>query len=273
MAIDCVPDDDGSLSTNFSAKEAAELNGNCRVFHNVADLNDAMCQQWCEVAEQAVRDRGSFHVALAGGSTPRQFYQRLAQCCSPDMPVWLSTHFYFGDERCVPLDDEHSNYRMAHESLLSQLPLKPDQVHAMYDPSLSAEQCAERYAKLLTEQMSLSDARQPVFDLVLLGMGEDGHTASLFPETEILAEMHRSVAAQYVEKLRAWRISLTLPVINAARHVAVLVVGEAKAEVLAQVAKEYVPPIYPIQQVRPQGRLDWYVDEAAAAQLPPGLCS
>jgi len=249
------------------------LNGNCRVFNNVADLNDAMCQQWCEIAEQAVRDRGSFHVALAGGSTPRQFYQRLARYCSHDMPVWLSTHFYFGDERCVPLDDEQSNYHMAYESLLSQLSVGADQVHAMYNPSFSAEQCAERYATLLTTQLSLSDTQQPVFDLVLLGMGEDGHTASLFPGTEILSETHRSVAAQYVDKLQAWRISLTLPVINAARHVAVLVVGEAKAEVLAEVAKESVSPAYPIQHVRPQGYLDWYVDEAAASQLPPGLCA
>lgn len=248
------------------------MNGNCRTFKDVAALTEAMCQQWCEIAAQAIRERGTFHVALAGGSTPRQFYRQLAQFRPHDTALWLNTQFYFGDERCVPLDDEQSNYRMADESLLSQLPVKEDQVHAMFNPAFSAEQCAQQYADLLMTQLPMADSQHPVFDLILLGMGEDGHTASLFPGTEILAEARRSVAAQYVDKFQAWRISLTMPVINAARHVAVLVVGEAKAAVLAEVAKEVSTPVYPIQGVSPQGRLDWYLDEAAASQLPAGLC-
>jgi 6-phosphogluconolactonase len=249
------------------------VNGNCLLFNDLTDLCEALCRQWCQLGEQAIRERGAFHVALAGGTTPRQFYTRLAQYSSKDTDLWQNTHCYFGDERCVPLDDAQSNYRMAYDAMLSHVPIDMDHVHPMFDPAFSAAQNAQDYAALLQSRLPLSDDRQPVFDLVLLGMGGDGHTASLFPGTEILQEKQLPVEAQYVEKLQAWRVSLTFPAINAARHVAILVVGAAKAEVLADVAKASVSPLYPIQSVRPHGCLEWYLDQAAASLLPPAVCT
>lgn len=239
------------------------MHGKLHIFDDIETLNEATAQHWQEQANAAVAARGAFHVALAGGSTPRRLYVRLAQDDYRQRLPWAETHIYFGDERCVSPDHTDSNYRMAHEALLSQVRAPPAQIHPMYDPVLSPEQNATHYAGLI--------AGIPAFDLILLGMGDDGHTASLFPDTTILDESHRPVAAQYVEKLAAWRISLTLPTINAARQVSVLVAGAGKAEIIAAVAGVDTPD-YPIQRVHPQpGRLDWFLDHAAAQRLPEAL--
>jgi 6-phosphogluconolactonase len=239
------------------------VHGKLHIFDGVEALNEAAARHWQEQAGAAVAARGAFHVALAGGSTPRRLYARLAQDDYRQRLPWAKTHIYFGDERCVPPDHADSNYRMAHEALLSQVPVPRAQIHPLYDPALSPEQNATHYAELIGGIAS--------FDLILLGMGDDGHTASLFPGTAILDETRRLVAAQYVEKLAAWRISLTLPTLNAARQVSVLVAGVGKAERIAAVAGTNMP-YYPIQRVQPQpGRLDWFLDHAAAQQLPAEL--
>ncbi len=252
------------------------MNGDFQVFDDVASLNEAMARQWQLIADAAVRDRGIFHVALAGGSTPRKLYERLAQPDYRDGLPWKSTHIYFGDERCVPQDHADSNYRMASESLLSLVPIPPSQVHAMFNSSLgragsieeSVEKNVDNYAATLENHLPTSNSGQPIFDLILLGMGDDGHTASLFPGTEILEETRRSVASQFVHKLDVWRISLTFPTINAARNVAILVAGEGKAHRMAEIAgSEAAKFCYPIQQVNPAGRLDWYFDRDAAQHI------
>lgn len=245
------------------------VNGSTHIFESLDALYTALEEQWRTVAHAAIADHGAFHVALAGGSTPRNFYAKLAQQSSIDESCWQKTHIYFGDERCVPQDHLDSNYRMAQESLLSVTPVLPEHVHAMFSEDIPVQENVLRYETILRDSLPLSAKGFPVFDLVLLGMGEDGHTASLFPDTEILHESDKPVAAQFVEKLGVWRISLTFPVINAASHVAILVAGEAKAGVLSNIslAMENDDMQYPIQRVNPAGELDWYLDVAAAQLL------
>lgn len=242
--------------------------GNMHIFDCTNDLYSALKKQWFLLANAAIKDHGAFNVALAGGSTPRKLYKILAKQLAVGEPCWDETHIFFGDERCVPQDDPESNYRMVQESLLAGVSLPPDHVHAMFSGDLSVEENVSKYNALLLETLPLNDDGLPVFDLVLLGMGEDGHTASLFPETEILHDSKNPVAAQFVKKLNAWRISFTLPLINAAHHVAILVAGEAKSKVILNIFSEPENDVmqYPVQRVNPTGQLDWYLD-AAAAQL------
>ncbi|MBL1274806.1 MAG: 6-phosphogluconolactonase [Ectothiorhodospiraceae bacterium] len=247
------------------------MHGKVQIYADVELLLDALTQQWWSLVDQAITERGAFHVALAGGSTPRNLYLRLAQTNALHENKWENIHIYFGDERCVPQDHPDSNYRMAMESLLSKVSVPASNIHAMNDPALDAEKNAAQYANVL-EQNLVKDANgRPVFDMILLGMGDDGHTASLFPDTDILHETSQSVAAQFVEKLAVWRISLTYPTINAARHVALLIVGEAKATILADISKLSQKAEnerrYPVQSVIPHGELNWYLDEAAAQLL------
>jgi len=245
------------------------MNGNTHIFETMNALYAALEKQWQRVAQMAIADHGAFHVALAGGSTPRNFYKKLTQQPAIDESCWHKTHIYFGDERCVPQDHPDSNYRMAKETLLSVVPLLPEHVHAMFSADFSVEENVRQYESLLHDTLPLDAKGCPVFDLVLLGMGEDGHTASLFPETDILYESAKPVAAQFVQKLNAWRMSLTFPAINAASHVVMLVAGDAKAKILADIfaADKNAVARYPVQQVNPTGQLDWYLDIAAAQQL------
>lgn len=214
-----------------------------------------------ELSRRAIAERGAFHVALAGGSTPESLYRELAERYRDELD-WQHIHVYFGDERCVPPEHDESNFRMAREALLAHVPIPDAQVHRIAGEG-KPEKAARDYAKTLRERVP-GGAKAPRFDLVLLGMGPDGHTASLFPGTDIL-QRKSAAAAVYVEKLHAWRISVTLPVLNNARHVMILVAGDKKADVVRHVLRnvEGAKPL-PIQHVRPAGELEWFLDAAAA---------
>jgi len=241
---------------------------NAQVFNSIDSLLDALVYQWKKIAEQSIADHDAFYVALAGGGTPKDFYARLAQPDVKDTIPWEKVHVYFGDERYVPQNDADSNFRMANETLFSKVSIPATQVHAMVNPSLSPEENAARYASLVDQQLVKDEKGRPVFDLILLGMGGDGHTASLFPNTEILNEDNKTVAAQFVDKLNVWRVSLTYPTLNSARHVAVLVVGGAKAEIVLELEQSSDGKMkYPIKGVHPQGELHWFFDQAATHQL------
>ena len=173
------------------------------------------------------------------------------------------------DERTVGPDDADSNYRMTNEELLAKVPLKPEQVHRM-EGELDPEEAASKYESLIRREFRLEGAESPVFDLLLLGMGDDGHTASLFPHTEALHELGRIVCANHVPQKNTWRITLTLPVINHANDVVFLIGGQDKAAPLEQVLYgEYDPETYPSQLIQPgSGALTLLLDQAAAAKLP-----
>lgn len=237
-------------------------------------LSAAAARRWLELARQAIEARGAFHVALSGGSTPRALFQRLARPDHAGAVDWGRVHIYFGDERLVPADHADSNFRMANETLLSQVPLPASNVHRVPTEAGDAQECARRYADILRRRVpatSLQEAgAMPCFDLVLLGIGPDGHTASLFPATAILGERTVAVAAVYVERLASWRVSLTFPALNSARHIMVLVAGADKAPIVHRLftASDQGAPL-PIEMLEPQGEMEWFLDQAAARQLPP----
>jgi 6-phosphogluconolactonase len=232
------------------------------------DLFQAAAEEVLRAATHAVAERGRFTIALSGGSTPRNMYTLIAANAATTLP-WDRMFFFFGDERHVPPDDPDSNYRMANESLLAKVPVPPANVFRIPAENPDADAAAEIYEQTLRKFFGLAPGEFPRFDLILLGIGPDGHTASLFPETAALQEKTRLVVANWVEKLNTSRITLTLPVLNHARCVAFLVSGIDKAAALHEVLEGKAPgEKYPSKLVQPsEGKLIWFVDRAAASEL------
>jgi 6-phosphogluconolactonase len=234
------------------------------------DLFQAAAEEVLRTVTAAVSQNGRCTIALSGGSTPRNLYTLIAANASPSLP-WDKIFFFWGDERHVPQDNPDSNYRMARESLLSKVPIPSANIFPIPAENPDASTAAETYEQTLRKFFALAADDFPRFDLILLGLGPDGHTASLFPETAALQEQSRLVVANWVEKLKAFRITLTLPVLNAARAVAFLVSGTDKAAALREVLEGNGPgEKYPSKLVRPSdGNLIWFVDRAAASELSP----
>jgi 6-phosphogluconolactonase len=223
-------------------------------------------------AEKAIAGHGRFTLALSGGNTPRPVYARLASAGCRGRIDWPKAQIFFGDERCVPPDDPQSNYLMARTALLDRVPLPPGNIHR-----IRGEEAPETVAAEYTDVLQCTFGRDAVtagppaegFDLVLLGMGDNGHTASLFPGLAAVTESVRWVVAQYVEVVGMWRVTMTPVVINAARQVAFIVSGAEKADVLQRVLEgPYQPVVLPSQIIRPAyGDLHWLLDAPAAAKL------
>lgn len=215
------------------------------------------------------RPQEHFTIALSGGSTPRAFHSVLVAPPYRERIDWGSMQFFWGDERFVPPDDPESNYRMARETLLLKAPITADQVHRVPTERGDPAMVAELYEADIRREMNVLPGQLPRFDLILLGMGPDGHCASLFPHTDALYVRDRLVTANYVPKLDANRITMTVPVINNAAAVVFLVAGADKADALAAVLEgPHDPETYPSQLIAPeQGALHWLVDRAAAAKL------
>jgi 6-phosphogluconolactonase len=232
------------------------------------DLFQAAADEVIRAATEAVAQRGRFTIALSGGSTPKSLYTLIAANASATLP-WDQMFFFWGDERHVPPDDPDSNYRMAKEALLSKIPIPPANIFPIPAENPDANAAAYAYEQTLRRFFALAPGEFPRFDLILLGIGPDGHTASLFPETAALQEKSRLVVANWVEKLKTSRITVTLPVLNAARCVAFLVSGTDKAAVLHEVLEGNAPAEkYPSRLVQPsEGKLIWFVDRAAASEL------
>jgi 6-phosphogluconolactonase len=223
-------------------------------------------------AGEAIAERGRFLVALSGGSTPQRLYQLLAEPAFRDRIDWPKVLIFWGDERCVPPDHKDSNFRMADEALLRKVPLLPQNVHRMQAERDDREQAASDYEAEIAQAAGGADT-PAVFDLVLLGLGPDGHTASLFPHSTALEERERWVVANYVARFNTYRLTMTAPILNAARQVLFLVVGRDKAATLVEViGGPRDPARLPAQLIRPSnGELEWLLDRAAAARLTAGL--
>jgi 6-phosphogluconolactonase len=246
-----------------------EKNGaRIEVSRDLASVSERGAQLFREIAGQSIERQGRFRVALSGGSTPKALFSLLASDAYAESMahLWRGTEVFWVDERCVPPDDAESNYRMAHESLLSHVSLPASQIHRMRGED-EPERAAADYASHLESNFATSD---PAFDLILLGMGADAHTASIFPHSRVLKDSEdRLVAAPYVEKLRAHRLTLTLRVLNHARNIIFLVSGREKAEPLCKVfASVERDEELPARWVRPRsGACYWLIDEEAAALL------
>ena len=230
-----------------------------RVFETPALLAAAAAGEFLRSARDAIASRGRFSAALSGGSTPRAAYEEIASAGSG--LDWGKIDVFWSDERCVPLDDRESNFRMAKEALLTRVPVPPENVHPWetYRPPAEA---ADAYENRLGLRFGTPI---PAFDWIFLGLGEDGHTASLFPGTAGLAETRRPVAANYVPKLDAWRLTLTLPALNAARECVFLAEGAGKAEVVWKALAGEGD--LPASRVRAR-KVVWMLDRAAAAESP-----
>lgn len=239
-----------------------------RVLTTPQELFAAAAEEVVRAANEAVARRGRFTIALSGGSTPRNLHTLLATNARTSLP-WDHMFFFWGDERHVPPTDPESNYRMAEETLLSKIPVASANVFRIPAENPDAATAADAYEQTLRKFFALQPGEFPRFDLILLGMGPDGHTASLFPGTAALQEKSRLVVANWVEKFKTSRITLTLPVLNAARCVAFLVSGTDKAAALQAVLQSDAPgEQYPAKLVRPRdGKLIWLVDRAAASEL------
>ncbi|HEV2743785.1 MAG TPA: 6-phosphogluconolactonase [Rubrobacter sp.] len=230
---------------------------NVEIYENPQQLAEAAARAFVEGAASAIAERGRFAVALAGGSTPEATHEVLARDHAGDVD-WPNVHAFFGDERAVPPDHEDSNYRMAREALLDRVPV--GSVHRMRG-ELPPDEAAASYEKDLEQFFG---EVPPVLDLVMLGIGEDGHTASLFPETPALGITDRLAVANPVAKLDTTRLTLTVPVLNAAREVRFLVAGAGKAEALAEILDGGADPRqYPAKLIRPPGGPIWMIDRAA----------
>lgn len=261
------------------------------------------------LAAEAIAARGEFHVALSGGATPKRLYERLAAVPFARKIAWPCVHIYFTDERCVPPDHPDSNFHMANEALLRHVLIPPGHIHRIGISLATIRRDAAAYAGLLRKHLPKSVAPgilppvpyrdapmsqeagcrerptlagpfasalpctskegMPQFDLVLLGLGPDGHIASLFPAAGIAVTERedRYAVAVYADRLKAWRISLSLPVIAHARHILMLAAGEAKAAIVQRALGAPESPVLPVQRLQPAHEMEWYLDEAAAAQL------
>lgn len=242
-----------------------------RISPTPAAVAEAAARLFAESAVWAAEKRGVARIAISGGTTPKAMFALLADPAQPffKQVPWDKLDLYWVDERCVPPTAVDSNYRMTNEALLSKVPLAAERIHRM-EGELDPAAAAARYEATIRNSFRLEGAETPTFDLILLGMGDDGHTASLFPHTEAINNLTDIVTANHVPQKDTWRITLTWPVINQGREVAFLIEGAAKAQVLHDVLLgPYQPDTYPSQIIRPaSGQLTLLLDAAAAAKLP-----
>ena len=229
----------------------------------------AAAEVFAKYAVDAATARGVARIAISGGSTPKRMFALLAAEPFLSLVPWDKLELYWVDERCVGPEDAESNYRMTRENLLSKVPLPAEKVFRM-EGELDPEEAAARYETYIRNNFKLEGAQAPAFDLVLLGMGDDGHTASLFPHTAAIDELGRLVVANEVPQKQTWRVTLTWPVINHGKHVVFLIEGAAKAERLHEVLLgAYDPERLPSQLIRPEsGKLGLLLDAEAARRLP-----
>lgn len=236
-----------------------------RIFDNTQQLTEAAATLFIATAKQAIAENGKFTVALTGGSSPIALHKILASAEYQTMIDWEKFFVFWGDERWVPFDDERSNTKMAFETLLNHVPIPKDHIYKMYSETLSPEEHAVQYEAEIKAVLGENGA----FDLILLGMGDDGHTASLFPHTAVLAEDKKWVDAYYLEPQSMYRITLTAPLINRAKNIVVITFGEKKTDALYEVLEgERNPQEYPSQLLAPtNGKLLFLTDRVAASRL------
>lgn len=243
-----------------------------RVYNGADALSRAAAEHFLEATLAAVAARGVARIAISGGSTPKRTFELMANPAekfAAAMP-WAQVELYWVDERTVPPDNKDSNYRMTREALLDRVPLKPGNIFRI-EGELDPEEAAARYESAIRNHLRLEGAEGPRFDVLALGMGDDGHTASLFPHTAAINEMIRIAVANQVPQKDTWRVTLTWPVINQAHDVFFLIAGRDKAQPVHDVLLgKYDPEVLPSQLIRPSnGRLLMLLDTDAAALLPP----
>jgi 6-phosphogluconolactonase len=236
-----------------------------KIFNDQRAASQAMAEAFTSIAIEAVGGRGRFTVALTGGSSPQTLYEILRSEPYRQKISWHNTYVFWGDERAVPFDDERNNAKMGFKILLNHIPVPDDQIFRM-NGEVAPDRAAEEYEKMLNLHFG---EQKPAFDLILLGMGADGHTASIFPGSDAVHEKNRLVTTGYNSEQGTHRITFTAPLINQAKHIIIAVFGKEKAETLRQVLEgEDNPEQLPIQLVKSgQSEITWYLDEKSAKLL------
>jgi len=236
-----------------------------QVFQTKAQLVRATVNRIIHTIERSVRTTGRCSIVLAGGNTPRDVYGMLACSPSKNRINWDLLHLFWGDERAVPPDHPDSNFHMVHEALLGHITIPQENIHRIFG-ELGPRKAASRYSDEL-EQYFLGQAKK--FDLILLGLGEDGHTASIFPRTEAVSEATKSVGAVFVPQLKAWRVTMMLPLINAAKSIIFLISGSEKSQIVRNLMDLQSPESrWPASMVQPEdGSLHWFLDSSAASLI------
>ncbi|MGZ4821375.1 MAG: 6-phosphogluconolactonase [Terriglobales bacterium] len=248
----------------------AEHRGELRVYADREQLASAAAELFVKIATESIGARGCFRVALSGGSTPRRVYELLATDALSRRIDWGAVDIFWGDERYVPADDPESNYRMTYEALLRHIPVPAAKIHLVPTHISPPHTAADAYENYIWRSFGDSFS-MPQFDLIYLGLGTNGHTASLFPRSQALQERSRLVVADFVPEVDGWRISMSAPLLNHGRTVAFLIAGEEKAQVLREVLLgPHEPERLPAQLIAPEGKLLWLVDDAAAALVSRG---
>ena len=244
-------------------------NSTVRVENSPEDVARQAAEIFARLAKQAAGGGKPLRVALSGGSTPKLIYQLLSGGPLREEVSWGNIQFFFGDERWVPPTSVDSNYKLANDGLLQPLDISRDHIFPMPTENVEPQEAAAEYEATIRQAFGLREGELPSFDLIFLGMGDDGHTASLFPHTEALHETQKLVTANWVEKFNTWRITLTAPVLTAAQEVLFMITGAGKAPALRQVLEGgYNPEGYPSQLLRnAEGHVTWLLDKAAASQL------
>jgi len=246
------------------------------IYPDAQSLFNACAKDFASCAARAIAEKNNFTVVLSGGNTPKQFYSILVEQYVKRIE-WNKIYFFFGDERYVPMDNQENNYHMTETSLFSKLPVNREQIFRINTDFPTAEQSARAYQNTLREVMQLKPHAFPVFDLVYLGLGDDAHTASLFPESDLVrayAQQNNSdedtlVAGYYVKKINMDRITLTPPAINHGKNIHFIIEGENKAHAVQAVLQgNYQPELYPAQLIKSlTGTTSWYLDNAAAKNI------
>ncbi len=237
-----------------------------KIFDSKTELNRFAAEKFVEISNSAISESGRFTVALSGGSTPKGLYGLLSSEEFTGKIDWTKVYFFFGDERNVPHDSDESNFKMARENLLDRLQISEKQIFAWQTNLNNPEKIAENYNKTIKKFFDLGENKFPRFDLILLGIGDDGHTASLFPETEALDEKDKIAVENRVEKFDSFRLTFTFPTINNARNVIFLVAGDKKAETVRKILRdENDSEKLPAQNIElKDGELFWLLDAEAA---------
>ena len=235
------------------------------IFKTEPELISALAMYFIKIAKQAIEEQGAFSVALAGGNSPKKLYELLVSTEYKNQANWSKINFFLGDERYVPADDPQSNARMIQKSLLEPLNISESQFFKI-NTTLPPDEAAKQYNETIGDHFKNTSVR---FDLVLLGLGANAHTASLFPFTSVLAEPTATIKAVFIAEQNSCRITMTAPMINQSKHIAFLVYGKEKAEAVYHVLKDvHNVEKYPAQLIHPaDGEVQWFLDEDAASLL------
>jgi 6-phosphogluconolactonase len=241
------------------------------IFKTPEEFTHAVADWMVDHIAETLQTKDKFTLVLSGGNTPKALYQLLAATPYREKVAWDKIHIFWGDERDVPFNDDRNNAKMAYETLLNHVPIPASQIHVMQTENTTPEKSAEAYEKILHEYFPLTSHDLPLttFDLVLLGMGDDGHVLSLFPGTAVVHEEEAWATSLWLQAQDMYRITLTKTVVNKSAHIAFLTTGANKAHALKEVLEgHYNPDLYPSQEIKPEtGELHWFLDEAAAAEL------